>query len=174
MATYVRRRDPWRQYCDAVPPHDRVGGHEAEVLHHRLRDEHAVERVSVMRRQRRSRARVPTADRQLGEPARMSLMEQVLATLRDAPFPSELLDLAFHTLQNHVLGHALQAVTFGMDADDVAAGARQFLARLDVDTYPEMAAHVRWHVEGRSDGDDAFGFGLGLILDGLERARDVC
>jgi AcrR family transcriptional regulator len=106
-------------------------------------------------------------------PARMSVMEEVLATLRHAEFPPELLDLAFHTVQNHVLGHALQAVTFGIEADEVVAGGRLFLAQLDIDAYPEIAAHVRWHIEGPSDGDDAFTFGLDLILDGLERARDA-
>lgn len=106
-------------------------------------------------------------------PARMAVMEQVLATLRHAEFPPELLDLAFHTVQNHVLGHALQAATFGMTAEEVVAGGRQFLARLDVESYPEMAAHVRWHVESPADGDDAFTFGLDLILDGLERARNA-
>jgi hypothetical protein len=61
----------------------------------------------------------------------------------------------------------------GEDADQVVAGGRHLLARLDVDTYPEIAAHVRWHVEGPSDGDDAFTFGLNLILDGVEQARDA-
>jgi hypothetical protein len=55
----------------------------------------------------------------------------------------------------------------------IAVSVRSRLHRLDVDAHPEMAAHVRWHVEGGRDGDDAFRFGLDLILDGLERARDA-
>lgn len=103
-------------------------------------------------------------------PARMAHMDALLRTLRRGGFPEDLLDLAFHTLENHVTGHAMQRVSFAMTPEEMADGAARFLAQLEVDAYPELAAHVRWHAEA-PPGDDAFTFGLDLILDGLERAR---
>lgn len=104
-------------------------------------------------------------------PARMAQMNASLATLQAAGFPPSLLDRAFHIIQNHVLGHAVQAVTFAAQAS--ASGrslaAADFLARPDLDAYPELVAHVHWHREQPSN-ESSFEFGLDLLLDGLERA----
>lgn len=105
-------------------------------------------------------------------PARMRHMDGVLRTLREAGFPLPLLDRAFHTLENHITGHALQRVSFPLAEEEIAEGGARFLQQLDVEAYPELAAHVRWHLD-QSGGDDEFEFGLDLILDGLERARDA-
>ncbi|WP_380166794.1 TetR/AcrR family transcriptional regulator [Jannaschia sp. R86511] len=106
-------------------------------------------------------------------PERMRLMEGTLSALRAAGFPPTLLDRAFHTLQNHVLGHAVQAVTVGAGSDaeggDLAGAAARFLTRPELEDYPELAAHVRWHV-ATPHTESAFAFGLDLLLDGLERA----
>jgi len=109
-------------------------------------------------------------------PARLRQMDASLATLRAAGFPPTLLDRAFHIIQNHVLGHAVQAVTFAAQASapgrDLERAAADFLARPGLDTYPELVAHVHWHLEHPSK-ESSFEFGLDLLLDGLERALAV-
>lgn len=105
-------------------------------------------------------------------PARMRVLDTCLAILRVAGFPPALLDRAFHIVQNHVLGHALQAVGLvpgngsGRDLADAASG---LLSRPGTDAYPDLVTHVRWHL-GRPRGESAFELGLDLLLDGLERA----
>ena len=106
-------------------------------------------------------------------PARMGQMDASLATLRAAGFPPSLLDRAFHIVQNHVLGHAVQAVTFaaqtGAPGQDLESAAAGFLARPGLESYPELVAHVHWHLEHTSD-ESSFELGLDLLLDGLGRA----
>lgn len=102
-------------------------------------------------------------------PARLRHMDTLLRSLRKAGFPPLLLDRAFHTILNHVIGHAIQRVNLPVSAGDMAEGAARFLATLDVQAYPDLAAHIRWHA-GRPAGDDEFEFGLDLLLDGLARA----
>ncbi|MGJ7439684.1 TetR/AcrR family transcriptional regulator C-terminal domain-containing protein [Aquipuribacter sp. MA13-6] len=109
-------------------------------------------------------------------PARMGQMDASLATLRAAGFPPSLLDRAFHIIQNHVLGHAVQAVTFAAQTSglgrDLEHAAADFLTRPGLDTYPELVAHVHWHLEHPSN-ESSFELGLDLLLDGLERALAV-
>jgi hypothetical protein len=50
--------------------------------------------------------------------------------------------------------------------------AKSFLEELPLDEVPHVAEHVRQHMEGLGRGTSQFGFGLDLILDGLERMRD--
>ncbi|WP_336921977.1 TetR/AcrR family transcriptional regulator [Aquipuribacter sp. SD81] len=105
-------------------------------------------------------------------PERLRHMDAVLATLRGAGFPPSLLELAFHSLQNHVVGHAVQAVAFSHRsdaADPLEVAARRFLERPGLGAYPDLVAHVEWHAE-HPDAASAFGFALDLLLDGLERA----
>jgi uncharacterized protein YndB with AHSA1/START domain len=51
--------------------------------------------------------------------ARLRHLDGVLRGLREGGFPSGLLDVGFHTLQNHIVGHALQHVSFPFDAADL-------------------------------------------------------
>lgn len=103
-------------------------------------------------------------------PARMRYMDGALRSLREAGFPPDLLDRTFHTIENHIVGHALQALGFPLDDDRMAEVGEAFLRSFPVGTYPDLAAHVRHHLDHPERGDD-FEFGLDLILDGLERLR---
>ncbi|MEX2627150.1 MAG: TetR/AcrR family transcriptional regulator [Ilumatobacteraceae bacterium] len=104
-------------------------------------------------------------------PARMRHVDALLRDLREAGFAPGVLDLAFHTLQNHVIGHALQRSSFAFDADDLPRLSAEFLHDFPADDYPDLADHIRYHVEQTSPERSAFEFGLDLILDGLERIR---
>lgn len=110
-----------------------------------------------------------TASINLG-PARMRYLDNALRSLRQAGFPLELLDRTFHTIENHIVGHALQALGFPLDHGQMEQIGEDFLRTFPVTQYPDLAAHIRHHLEHQDNGD-GFEFGLDLILDGLERMR---
>jgi AcrR family transcriptional regulator len=103
-------------------------------------------------------------------PARMRHMDAMLRQLREAGFAPGLLDVAFHTLENHIVGHALQASSFPFDAEDLPALSARYLEGFPSDEYPDLAAHIRHHMDRPADGVSSFEFGLDSILDALERA----
>jgi AcrR family transcriptional regulator len=103
----------------------------------------------------------------LGE-ARLRYLDDALRTFREANFSPSLLDRGFHAIENHVLGHAMQAMSFPLDSDQMASAGESYLRSFPVDDYPDLAAHIRHHLDHPTEGDE-FEFGLDLILDGLER-----
>jgi AcrR family transcriptional regulator len=104
-------------------------------------------------------------------PVRMRHMDALLRDLRAAGFPPHLLDLAFHALQNHVVGHALQDASFPFAADDLPAMSARYLEDFPAEDFPDLAAHIRHHMDGPDDEVSSFEFGLDSILDALERAK---
>jgi AcrR family transcriptional regulator len=106
-------------------------------------------------------------------PARLRWMESVLATLREAGFSPELTHHAYHALDSHITGFTLWQVSFSFSADDLPAIGAAFLRDLPVDDFPYLAEHVEHHLaDSDHDEPSEFEFGLDLILDGLDRARD--
>jgi AcrR family transcriptional regulator len=105
-------------------------------------------------------------------PARMRHLDAMLRDLREAGFSPGLLDVAFHTLQNHIVGHALQYATFPFEADDLPAMSARYLQDFPAEDYPDLAAHIRHHLEEPDGEVTSFEFGLDSILDALERARE--
>jgi len=105
-------------------------------------------------------------------PARMGHMDTMLRHLREACFSPGLLDIAFHTLQNHIVGHALQYSAFPFDEDDLPAMSADYLANFPADDYPDLAAHIQHHIDEVGGEESSFEFGLDAILDALERGRD--
>jgi AcrR family transcriptional regulator len=103
-------------------------------------------------------------------PQRMRYLDHALHALRYAGFAEGLLDHAFHTIENHIMGHALQAQGFAIDPAQMQSAGREILRTFPVNEYPNLAAHIRYHVDNPG-GDDEFEFGLDLILDGLIRLR---
>lgn len=103
-------------------------------------------------------------------PERMRYMDGALRSLRAANFTPGLLDRAFHTIEDHLVGHALQALGFPLDPDQMQEAGESVLRSFPVETYPDLAAHIRYHLEPHAEGG-GFEFGLALILDGLERLR---
>ena len=101
--------------------------------------------------------------------ARFRYMESLLKRLRDAGFSAEMTHHAYHALDSHILGFTLWEVGYSTgikELPDAAAFRRTF----PVDRYPYIVEHMGEHGK-KSDGDGEFGFGLDLILDGLERFR---
>ena len=103
--------------------------------------------------------------------ARTRYADAVLRGLRDGGFPPEVTYHAYHVLQSNVLGFTLQEQNLRFDVKDLPRRARRFLERFPADEFPELAAHVRQHLEPHDGRGGAFEFGLDLILDSLERLR---
>jgi AcrR family transcriptional regulator len=123
----------------------------------------------------------PTTTRTM-RAGRLRYMEWLLGQLRGAGFSPELTYHAYHALDGHILGftlwqlgHSASAKEIG-GAQDLADFAGRFLRELGAGDYPYLAEHVEQHVAAfGGDGESAseFEFGLGLILDGLKRARGL-
>src|SRR5688572_9817770 len=54
-------------------------------------------------------------------PRRMRYLDDALRGLREAGFRAGLLDRAFHTIENHIIGHALQAQGFALDPQEMVS-----------------------------------------------------
>lgn len=102
---------------------------------------------------------------------RLRHMNTLLGRLREAGFSDSLTDHAYHALDSYVIGFTLWQLPIMTMAHDLPRLAEEFHARLPVDGYPHLKAHIEWHMAPPKDGVNAFEFGLDLILDGLERLR---
>ena len=105
-------------------------------------------------------------------PARLAYMNAVLGALRGAGFSADMTDHAYHALDSHIMGFTLwqagiMATTTGEDVGTLAA---DLLATLPADEMPHLVEHIEQHLKPHDpDAVREFEFGLGLILDGLER-----
>ena len=107
-------------------------------------------------------------------PARLRWIESVLSSLRNAGFSAELTHHAYHALESHIAGFPLWIVNLPAVGEELKDIGANFLRELPVDEYPYMAEHIELHLtESSHDDVGAFAFGLDLILDGLERIRDL-
>ena len=79
---------------------------------------------------------------------------------------------AFHVLQSHIVGFALYVTGFQFDVEELPDLAATFLRDFPADEYPDLAQHIRQHMDPSDEHGGTFEFGLDLILDGLERLRD--
>jgi AcrR family transcriptional regulator len=102
--------------------------------------------------------------------ARLRYMDAILGSLRRAGFSADMTDHAYHALDSHIMGFTLWQVGMNLGSEDeLRAMAGEFLARLSAEEFPYLAEHVEQHLKPRTDDVGEFAFGLGLILDGLER-----
>jgi AcrR family transcriptional regulator len=102
--------------------------------------------------------------------ARLRYLDSALRSLREAGFPPDLLDRTFHAVENHIVGHAMQTVGLQMDRSEMLEMGEQIFGSFPVKQYPDLAAHIHYHLEQQQSTDE-FEFGLDLLLDGLERIR---
>jgi AcrR family transcriptional regulator len=105
-------------------------------------------------------------------PVRLRYADAVLRSFREAGFRDDLTYHAFHILQNHILGFTLQELNFPYDREELKKLAATFLRDFPADEYPDLAEHIRQHVDPDEQHEGAFAFGLDLILEALERLRD--
>jgi AcrR family transcriptional regulator len=105
-------------------------------------------------------------------PATLRHHDAVLGCLRDAGFPVELAAHAYSVLDSYIYGFALQerGLPFSTPAESSAL-AHAMLARFPADQYPHLTELTLNHVlQAGYDYGNEYGFGLDLILNGLEEA----
>jgi hypothetical protein len=98
----------------------------------------------------------------------------VIGCLREAGFPVALAAHAFAVLDSYIYGFALQEASLPFDTGEQTAElAETIMARFPPGEYPHLTELTVEHVlQPGYDYGNEYQFGLGLILDGLERARD--
>jgi AcrR family transcriptional regulator len=108
-------------------------------------------------------------------PATLRHHDAVLGILRNAGFSIEMAAHAYSVLDSYIYGFALQEASLPFDtAEETAEVAQMILKQLPADEYPYLAELTIEHVlQPGYDYGDEFEFGLDLILDGLERARNL-
>ncbi len=112
--------------------------------------------------------------RESSGPARLLYFEWVIGTLRRAGFSVELALRAFSALDSYVYGFGRQQLNMAGGGGDAREMAEAFLAAIPADEFPYLTEVITDHMltVGWDENAD-FEFGLGLILDGLERARET-
>jgi hypothetical protein len=107
-------------------------------------------------------------------PSRTNLMEYLLRMLDRSGLSPELAHHGFHAVNNHVLGYTMQEQAMALDTidfDDPEAAARVYLDSLSPRAHAHTIAHVRQHMEGKTE--SSFELVLDLILDGLVRLDET-
>jgi AcrR family transcriptional regulator len=106
-------------------------------------------------------------------PNMLRYIDATLGALREAGFSWEETDRAWNTMDNYIYGFALQQQNFPVNPDDYPSAAAAYLQMLPVSVYPYMHALTARVADGSHDGTLDFGFGLEVILEGLERRRTI-
>jgi len=102
---------------------------------------------------------------------RMGHMDRLLGRLAEAGLSDTLVDHAYHALDSYVVGFTLWQLPIIAIANQLPDLGRQVLERTSREQFPDLVAHIEYHLAPRSEGERAFEFGLNLLLDGLERLR---
>jgi AcrR family transcriptional regulator len=98
--------------------------------------------------------------------------DAVIGNLRRAGFSIVMAAHAFALLDSYTYGFALQEANLPFDADSVADVANAMIDQFPSDLFPHLAEMATEHVmQPGYDFGDEFGYGLELILDGIERSR---
>jgi AcrR family transcriptional regulator len=107
-------------------------------------------------------------------PATLRHHDAVIGSLREGGFSIGLAAHAFSALDSYIYGFALSETSLPFDtAEESAEVAQMILKQLPADQYPHLTELTIEHVlQPGYDYADEFEFGLDLLLDGLERARD--
>ena len=107
-------------------------------------------------------------------PATLEHHDAVIRCLREDGFSIALAAHAYSALDSYIYGFALQQRAMPLDTpEQAAAAAAHLLRQLPAERYPHLAEMTVEHVlQPGYDYANEFEFGLDLILDGLEQARD--
>ena len=106
-------------------------------------------------------------------PAMLSYINATLACLTRAGFSLPMADHAWNAMDCFIYGFTLQRLNFPFAPNEYAAAAAGYLPSLSEAQYPAMHALTVQVATGGHDGLQSLDFGLGLILDGLERLRSA-
>ena len=108
-------------------------------------------------------------------PAAMRYYDAVIGCMREGGFSIAMAAHAFSVLDSYILGFAMQELKMPFDtSDELADIADNILEQLPAAEFPHFTEMIVEHaLKPGYDYADEFEFGLELILDGLERAKDT-
>lgn len=101
-------------------------------------------------------------------PARLRQIDAILGCLHQAGFSGHLLDRAYHALDSHIMGFTLWQLGISQGMANLPGSVADFRDQLDAEQLPFLIQHINYHLHEGGE-EDAFAFGLELILDGLAR-----
>jgi AcrR family transcriptional regulator len=110
---------------------------------------------------------------QNSSPQRLGYYDAVLGALQRAGFGDRLAVRGFSILDAYIFGFILQELNLAFDDQESLEEVGEDLLRQMADAYPHLTAAT---ADTMADGYDfaaEFRFGLDLIIDALERARDT-
>ena len=110
--------------------------------------------------------------RETSGPARLGYFEWMVGTFRKAGFSLELTTSALSVLDSYIYGFGRQALNLSTAEATPEEMAEAFREALPPNEYPYLAEMVEHQFAHGLDEQAEFDFGLEIILDGLERARD--
>jgi AcrR family transcriptional regulator len=107
-------------------------------------------------------------------PANLRHHDTVIATLRAAGFSAEMTAHAYALLDSYIYGFALQEASLPFKGPESAADvAGPIVQRMAEGEYPHLLQMATsYYLQPGYDFADEFGFGLELVLDGLDKAVD--
>jgi AcrR family transcriptional regulator len=105
-------------------------------------------------------------------PNMIRYIDATIGCLREAGFPWSICDHAWNAMDNHIYGFSLQLLNMPYEPDEYSDAAAEFLAEFPTEQFPyfhELSSQV---IEKTHSGVNELGFGLNLILEGLEKYRE--
>jgi len=103
-------------------------------------------------------------------PANLRHHDAVIGSLRSAGLDMPTIAHAYSLLDSYIYGFALFTMNLPFDpSEEVAELTQGMLQSFPINTYPNLVAYISAMRLGY-DHRDEFGYGLDVILDGLERA----
>ena len=111
--------------------------------------------------------------RESSGPGRMYYFDWVIGTLRRSGFSVELAVHAFSAIDSYIYGFGRQQLNMAAGEGTAEESAEAILSAIPADEFPYLAEVITdFMLTVGYDESADFDFGLGLILDGLERVRD--
>ena len=104
-------------------------------------------------------------------PARLRYLDALIGVLSAAGFAMPIVIRAIMALDSHTYGFVLQEMAWSFDPANAPEMATSFARGLPAGDYPNLAAMAEMAATAPGGAPVDFEFGLGLILDGLERLR---
>jgi Tetracyclin repressor-like, C-terminal domain/Bacterial regulatory proteins, tetR family len=117
-------------------------------------------------------ATMPIVSRINVGPATLRYIDATLGCLCKAGFSFEIVDRAWNAIDSHIYGFTLQELNFPVAEVEYVKTAKEYIPNIPAEKYPYMNRLTHHLIDGHYDGIADFGFGLELILNGLEKLLD--
>ncbi len=101
-------------------------------------------------------------------PNMLAYVDATIGCLVDAGFSYPMADYGWNALDGFVYGFTLQQLNFPFEPEEYAQTAQDFMPELPPETLPHLRGLAMQVVNGKHDGVQDIGFGLDLLLNGLE------